>query len=203
MKLDAFRVWRLPVAGGERQVLLAPDGHGLPADAAMLAPAHRALLVAYLQANYEVGIPARFTLHVDAPSRGLQDLQRALRVDCAAYVTAWNPMSEVTPPAANAAAHERLVAAVRERSLASLDGEGKDPSGQWPGEHSLLVPGLALADAVGLARRFRQAGILWADVSAVPRLCILDLPPPATVTASETASASATATATATASASE
>jgi hypothetical protein len=183
MKLDAFRVLHLPVAGGKRQVFLAPDGRGLPTDGATLAPAHRALLVAYLQTDYQVGSPVRFTLHADAPSRELQDLQRALRVDCAAFITAWNPLSEVTPPAVNAAAHERLVAAVRERGLASLEGEGKDPSGQWPGERSLLVPGLALADAVGLARRFRQAGILWADAPAVPRLCILDLPPPAPVPA--------------------
>ena len=176
--MDPVTFRRVPIAApdGERQAFVSLDASGLDATGDGLAAGHRALLAAYVTADYEVGDPARFVLHVDAASADLRNLLRACRVDSALYITAWNPLSEPTDAAANEAAHERLQSAVRARGFVSVEGLGRDPSGRWPGERSLLVPGPSLAESCRLARQFRQAGILWSDDTGVPRLYILDLP---------------------------
>jgi hypothetical protein len=170
-----FREIRIATPQGDQPLFLreASAAAALPDPAA----AGRDLLLAYLATHYEVGEPASFVLRVNQASPGLLGLYRALRVATAAYLTAWNPLSQPATPAANDAAQARLAAELRRRSLATLDGLGRDPSGQWPGERSLLVPGIALADAAALGRQFGQAAFLWAGADAVPRLYLLDLPP--------------------------
>ena len=45
-----------------------------------------------------------------------------------------------------------------------------DPSGGWPPEPSLFIPGIAQADAMTLASEFGQLAILWSAADAIPRL---------------------------------
>lgn len=51
-----------------------------------------------------------------------------------------------------------------------LRGVGVDPLGAWPGEESVLVPGLARDEGVALARAHGQLAIVCAGDDATPRL---------------------------------
>jgi hypothetical protein len=138
---------------------------------------HDPLLRAWRHTHYEVGAPDPFTLLIDRPSEELRALQQAAGVKSSAFLTASNPMSREATGEENAAAHERLLDAVRQRGLHALEGQGRDPSGVWPPERSLLVPGLSLAAAVELGDAFRQAAFLWSAPDGTPRLYVLGWPP--------------------------
>lgn len=130
-----------------------------------------ALIARYRAAHYTVQWGGQqFTMQVDARSDALADCQRAHGVQCSAFVSAWNPRSAQQPAAANATAHERLLAMLKEEGHRWLPAWGQDPAGQWPAEQSLLVLGIAADAAIRLGRIFDQNAILLIGEDAVPRL---------------------------------
>jgi Protein of unknown function (DUF3293) len=54
--------------------------------------------------------------------------------------------------------------------LNCIDGIGKHPSNNWPGEVSVLVLGLDLEAAKSLARHYEQHAFVWAAGDGVPQL---------------------------------
>lgn len=62
--------------------------------------------------------------------------------DSATILTAWNPLGEEKPAAANARAQEDLLSAIRARNLRWLPATGEDPAGTWEPE-----PGYCVFDA--------------------------------------------------------
>jgi hypothetical protein len=116
---------------------------------------------AYRATSYEVDDGAhRFALRVGARSAALDALLAARGARAWAWLTAHNPGGLRAHPAANDAAQARLEAALAVAGHAFLRGASRSDAGDWPPEPSLLVPGLARADAVALARRFGQEAIL-------------------------------------------
>jgi 8-oxo-dGTP pyrophosphatase MutT (NUDIX family) len=80
-----------------------------------------------------------------------------------AYLTAHNPGGARVSDDDNARAHAALRSELGARGLpvlAATGGRGPDPS--WPPEESVVVGGLDLVDAHALARRYGQAGLLYA-----------------------------------------
>jgi hypothetical protein len=73
----------------------------------------------------------------------------------AGFVTAWNPMSRVMPARWNAAAQTRLRRDLR--GVPTLRGEGA--LGPWREE--MLLAALPKPDVLRLARRYRQAAVVW------------------------------------------
>lgn len=71
-----------------------------------------------------------------------------------AFITAWNPGSRRLAPEENARRQRELLGAVRQPSW---KGEGK---GDGWSEESVLIAGIARADALALGRRFGQLAIL-------------------------------------------
>ncbi|MCC7463814.1 MAG: DUF3293 domain-containing protein [Gammaproteobacteria bacterium] len=131
----------------------------------------RQLEAAYRATEYVVEAPqGTFTLRVGEPSAALALLHAQHGVCVSAYLSAWNPGSVARAAADNAAAHARLLAALAAAGLQGIGGWGRDPSGAWPAERSLLVPGLARPAALVLARQFGQYACLLAGEDAVPRL---------------------------------
>ncbi len=129
------------------------------------------LEAAYRATDYVVEAPqGAFTLRVGEASAALAALHARYGVDSSVYLSAWNPGSVPCAAADNDAAHARLSAALRRAGHLGIEGWGRDPSGEWPAERSLLVPGLALPLARELARRFGQNAFLHAATDAVPRL---------------------------------
>lgn len=103
----------------------------------------------------------------------LAALHEAHRTGCSAFITACNPFSRLLGEAANAERQAILARELKRRGLAFIDGVGQHPSGQWPGEASFLVLGLALEAAQTLGRRLDQNAIVWSGPDAVPRLILL------------------------------
>ena len=111
-----------------------------------------------------------FTLRIGERSAELLDLFTSSDVASAAYLTAWNPRSEMQADDVNAAAQAQLVArlvAVGHRCLAGI---GLDPSGQWPGEASVLALGVGREQAGEIGREFGQNAVVWIGAGGVPEL---------------------------------
>jgi hypothetical protein len=128
-------------------------------------------LQAYEATEYRVDWPSGpFVLHVGVRSRELARLYDEAGVTSAAYLSAWNPYSQLAPPEANAAAEAALEAQLAGVAPVVAPGWGADPSGAWPPERSTLALGLSLEEARRLAEAFRQNGFVWCGPDAVPRL---------------------------------
>jgi hypothetical protein len=117
-----------------------------------------------------------FTLCVDQPSPVLVACHEAFGVARSAYLTAWNPRSEPQTREVNEAAQAQLEAELTAMGLPFLHGEGVDPSGEWPGEASVLVLGIREEEAVRLGRRHGQNAIVVAGRDALARLVMLASP---------------------------
>ena len=132
-----------------------------------------ATLAAYLATDYRVAAPEPFVLNIDRHSPELALWLKREHKDSAIFITVWNPLSEPLSAQENHAAQLKLLAEIKARGLPYLEGEGCDPSGQWPGESSLLVFGIALEAAKKLAKEFRQNALVYAGKDAIPHLILL------------------------------
>jgi len=132
-----------------------------------------ATLNAYLATDYKVMAAEPFVLKIGRASPELALWLKLHRTDRAAFITAWNPFGEPTSDSENHAAQQKLLAGIKAMDLPYLDGEGRDPSGLWPAEPSLLAFGISLEAARKLARQFRQNGFVYADSDVTPQLILL------------------------------
>jgi hypothetical protein len=132
-----------------------------------------ATIAAYRAAHYAVLAPVPFVLHVGEVSSRLADLLADEKASCAAFLTAWNPFSQVATEASNSAAQFALLNDLSKRGLITVPGFGKDPSGLWPGEESFLVIGLQLEQAKQMGIEYRQNAIIWTACHACPELILL------------------------------
>ncbi|MER1966385.1 DUF3293 domain-containing protein [Castellaniella sp. GW247-6E4] len=125
---------------------------------------------AYLGADYTVRTDPPFTLRIGEPSAALIRLYARLGCERCVYLTACNPRSRLLRPAANRRRMRALAAALAQRGWNPIAGEGRDPSGRWPAEPSLLVPGMDIPEALALARRFGQNAFAAAGSEGIPEL---------------------------------
>jgi hypothetical protein len=132
-----------------------------------------ATIAEYRETEFRVLGEREFTLLVDQVSPALVASLRTHRADCAAFVTAANPYSRQCTTAENSLALGRLAHELSKRGLQCDSGVGIHPSGNWPGEESFLVYGLALEAAKVLGAKYQQNAIVWAGADAVPRLVLL------------------------------
>lgn len=131
------------------------------------------LRAAYLETLYGVEATPRFALRIGQASEGLLALYRKHHVNCAAYITAFNPYSRAVGIDENTERQAKLEMQLRQRSLPFLEGQGRHPSNTWPAEDSFLVLGLALAAAKVLGQQCEQNAIVWCGADAVPQLITL------------------------------
>jgi putative PIN family toxin of toxin-antitoxin system len=133
---------------------------------------------AYRDAEYVVFGEPDIVLRIGVPSARLDALLAGFGAAGAAFLTAVNPGSEPRGAAENRAAMEKLDAALAAANYSRLPGEGRDPKGGWR-EPSVLVPGLARAEAAALGRRFGQNALVHVEVGGLPQL--VDLTGPAKI----------------------
>ncbi len=131
------------------------------------------LINAYSETEYRVAQDFFFVLKVDVPSTELATLYKAKNVSCAAFITACNPFSRELNDADNAKRQAELMVELTRKSLSFIEGVGQHPSGDWPGEPSLLALGLTLEAAKSLGMAFEQNAIIWCGPDAVPNLVLL------------------------------
>jgi hypothetical protein len=121
---------------------------------------------AYIRAEYWVGHPEnRLLLKVGKSAAGLSRLAPDSPVIFGpeiswAYLTAWNPGSEIQMDFVNRKQQEELELFLRGSGYAVLPGVARDPSHEWPDEESILVFGLGWEKALLLGRKFNQHAIL-------------------------------------------
>ena len=136
------------------------------------------LVEAYARTEFRVADRGwAFVLRIGETSAALATCHATFGVSESAYLTAWNPRSEPTSREANDAAQARLEAELQAAGHALLHGEGVDPSGDWPGEASVLVLGIAAEDAARFGRAYGQNAIVVAGREAVPQLMLLGCEP--------------------------
>ena len=90
-----------------------------------------------------------------------------------AFLTAANPGSERLGEEDNRRRDAALREALERAGHSYLEGEGRDPERDWPPEPSLLVPGIARAEAIELGRRFGQNALVWCEPGRPPELVVV------------------------------
>lgn len=128
---------------------------------------------AYLETEYFVRGESDFVLQVGQFSNSLESEHKLRGSDCSAFITAYNPYSNVLDEVDNAKRQKALTDELQRRSLNFADGIGRHPSNQWPGEPSYLVFGLSLEASKTLGVRFEQDAIIWCGIDCIPQLILL------------------------------
>lgn len=128
------------------------------------------LMQAFFDTHYIVHHEAPFVMHIGQPCPELKNLMAQHNALSAAFITAWNPFSQTLHAKENQESQDDLKANIKKRGLICIDGIGKHPSNNWPGEVSVLVLGLALEAAKSLARHYEQHAFVWAAGDGVPEL---------------------------------
>jgi predicted nucleic acid-binding protein len=127
-------------------------------------------MAAYRAAEYAVP-QAGIVMRIGAPDPALDRLIAAK--GGAAFLTAANPGSERRTDEENRLLLGELRCALDAAGYGYMDGEGRDPSGDWPAERSLFVLGIARAEAVKLATRFAQNAFVWCAPGSPPELVVV------------------------------
>jgi len=122
---------------------------------------NRELLEAYEATHYTIGKEMIIRIGESCPP--LDEFLLKHRSDAAAYLTAWNPWSEIQSPEANAIANERLAKELNSlpEVVHVLNGIGMDASGKWSGEESFLIIGIHFKQAMELAERYGQNAFVF------------------------------------------
>lgn len=139
--------------------------------------AHVALLPAYLGTEY-VSCPPNepeVVTRIGTPSTCIDMLLAKHGARTGTFITAWNPRSRITSVVDNAAAHDRLRAALGPRAY--LPHVGRAVGGGWE-EEGFLVFDWIKSEALEVARQFQQNAIVWVTPAAPPQLvwCLPDEP---------------------------
>ena len=132
------------------------------------------LVKAYREAHYAVfAEPEEFVLRVEHASHALAQLMKRKQISTAAYLTASNPESQPGDASVWDEAQRSLLSDLDAMNLPYVGGEGRDPTGQWPSEASVLVLGITRNDSERLAYRYRQNAFLWiGSEAAIPSLIL-------------------------------
>jgi hypothetical protein len=132
-----------------------------------------ALHQAYAAAFYCVNDPsAIFTLHPGEYSPDVMRMYLDHDTSSAAFLTAFNPFSQIVSDAENAAAQKALEAELTKRGFTWLSGFGCDKIGAWPEEVSVLVLGIGIKTATAISQYYSQNAFLFAAEDAVPNLIL-------------------------------
>lgn len=130
-------------------------------------------LLAYQETLFEVLGASPFTLKIGVISVALVNLYGTHQIDCASFITACNPASQLLDDSTNNERQARMASDLRDAGLLFIDGIGRHPSNEWPGEPSFLVLGHALDSARAMGMEYGQNAIIWCGPDAIPELVLL------------------------------
>lgn len=132
----------------------------------------RPLLQAYQATHYRVA-GCDWFLQLGQAQPALAAHYQRHGVQCATYLTACNPLGELLPDHLNERRMTQLRQALQRAGWSWLDGHGHDPSGDWPGEDSVLVWGMNKANARAWGQQWNQNAVLYCGADRVPQLVLL------------------------------
>lgn len=128
------------------------------------------LIQAYLETEYRVFSDPPITLRIGVKNRSLDDLLLEEHTSSAAFITAWNPFSQLLSDEENAGLQRSLFSDLRALGVIVIEGVGIHPAGVWPGEPSYLILGIARDVAIELGRRYKQNALVWHEAGDASEL---------------------------------
>lgn len=120
---------------------------------------------AYKNTDYIVFEPEALVLTVDQFSPKIEEILIKYNCKTAAFLTAWNPLSQVTDDKNNRAVQQQLAVDLHQLDVRVFEGIGKARDGDWPGEESFLVLGIERIVADQLAVKYNQYAWLWVQIA--------------------------------------
>jgi hypothetical protein len=129
------------------------------------------LVRAYREAKFVVEYTSPITLLVGQSNSSLRALLKEHNVSTAAFITAFNPYSNVLSDQENISAQNSLIKDIKALGLQKINGFGQDIAEQWPKEVSVLILGITESQAEVLADKYSQNAFIWiGSVDAFPAL---------------------------------
>ena len=125
------------------------------------------LIQAYKETDFNVYEP-KITIKVGQVNQELDRLLQSYNCITWAYITAWNPYSELTDDRTNEEKNNQLRNDLTEYVL--FDGEGVGFDQSWQPEKSFLILGMALEDAILIGKKYRQNAIVVGKIYEEPQL---------------------------------
>jgi len=115
---------------------------------------------AYKNALYRIFNPD-ISWQIGELSPALDRLLQEHHTQSASFITAYNPQSIILSTAENQKRQSKLLAEIKAQDWQYLEGQGEDPSGNWPAEASFLVFGHSRTAAQELGRQFGQNAVVF------------------------------------------
>lgn len=125
------------------------------------------LIQAYKETDFNVYEP-KITIKVGQVNQELDRLLIMNNCITWAYITAWNPYSELTDDRTNEEKNDQLRNDLTGYILFDGDGVGSDQS--WLPEKSFLILGIGLDDAMLIGKKYRQNAIVVGKIYEEPQL---------------------------------
>ncbi len=129
-----------------------------------------ALILAYTNTKFHIFIPE---ISIEIGKRN-EELDALIKKDGQvewAYITAYNPFSDVLSDKENLQRHAELISKISDYKFYEGEGVGEDPT--WKPERSILIVGITKNEAISLGREFEQNAIVYGKINEVPELIIL------------------------------
>lgn len=127
-----------------------------------LAKVNAALKTAYEQAIYEVYYGQEtIKIYIGEYCRPLDYLVAKCDRPTWALITAANPYSKPLSELENQQRQQKLIKYLQELPWSWLDALGKDRTGVWTPEPSLLILGIDRFEAIAVGRKFEQNAIVY------------------------------------------
>ena len=125
------------------------------------------LIQAYKETDFNVYEP-KINIKVGQINKELDRLLESHNCITWAYITSWNPYSELTDDRTNQEKNNQLRNDLTEYVL--LAGEGVGPDQSWQTEKSFLIMGIKFDDAIIIGKKYRQNAILVGKIYEEPQL---------------------------------
>ena len=128
------------------------------------------LIKAYNQTHYKVN-GFQNPIRIGKVLKELNSYLIQKGVNSWAYITAYNPFSEVLSEEDNEKRNSELLEDIK-KDYDYKDGIGVDPKGEWEGEKSFLILGIKKNDAMTLAMKYNQNAIIYGEIGSLAELII-------------------------------
>jgi uncharacterized protein DUF3293 len=127
----------------------------------------------YRQAHYVVFGAPDLVLRIGEASEVLEAILDEEGAESAAYLTAANPGGVLQDERSNALSAAALHQVLADAGYTCYLGEGRDPSGAWPPEPSVLAVGISRHEAEVIGRSYEQNAIVFVEKGKAPELVAL------------------------------
>lgn len=129
------------------------------------------MLSAFSATDYLIGATSEICARIGEQSSTVAGLLEQNAAESAVLVTAFNPFSILLPIEVNRLRQTHLRLGLEAKGLASIDAEGRDPSGRWEPEPSFLVLGPTSEQVEQMLLTYQQHAVVHITAAGEVTLC--------------------------------